>query len=231
MQQKTIRALATDFDGTLATDGVVLPATSEAMRKARATGILMILVTGRELRDFRELGTDLSIFDLAVVENGAILYDPQRDHITPLAPPPPSAFVEELQRRGVSPLSVGMSIVATRVPHEVTVIEVVKDLGLELILTFNKGAVMILPPNVNKASGLVAALELLGMHSSEVAGVGDGENDHAFIDQCGISAAVANSVPMLKEHADLVTQGDEGAGVVEFIEHLLSGTVHVQVQA
>jgi hydroxymethylpyrimidine pyrophosphatase-like HAD family hydrolase len=230
MQQKNIRALATDFDGTIASHGIVPEATIEALHKAREAGMLLILVTGRELRDFELMKTDLSMFDIAVVENGAVLYDPQRDRVTPLAPPASEDFIRELQRRGVSPLSVGSSIVATCEPHEMTVLQAIKDLGLELIVTFNKGAVMVLPPNVNKASGLVAALGLFGMHSAEVAGIGDAENDHAFIDICGLSAAVGNAIPMLKEHADIVTLAEEGAGVIEFIEVLLAGAAHVEVE-
>ena len=230
VQKQSIRALATDFDGTIASHGVVLDETMEALRRAREQGMLLILVTGRELRDFELLGTDLSIFDLCVVENGAVLYDPHRQRTTVLAPPPPPSFVEELERRGVAPISVGASIVATCEPHEMTVLEVIKQQGLELSLIFNKGAVMILPANVNKASGLLAALGLLGLHSAEVAGVGDAENDHAFIDKCGVSAAVANAVPTLMEHADVVTQGAEGTGVVEFINAILSGKIHVEIQ-
>lgn len=229
MQTPKIRAFATDFDGTIASHGVVFPETYEAMRRARDAGMLLILVTGRELSDFQLLQTDLSIFDLAVVENGGVLYDPQRNRTTMLAAPPSEAFVAELERRGVSPLSVGLSIVATVEPHEVTVLEVIRDLGLELAVTFNKGAVMVLPPNVNKASGLLAAINLLGVESSEVAGIGDAENDHAFIDKCGISAAVANALPKLKEHADIVTEGAEGAGAVEFLNALLTGSIHVTI--
>jgi hydroxymethylpyrimidine pyrophosphatase-like HAD family hydrolase len=230
MKQQNIRALATDFDGTIASHGIVPEATITALRKARRAGMILLLVTGRELREFQLMKTDLSIFDLAVVENGAVLYDPQRDRVTPLAAPASPDFVAELQRRGVTPLSVGSSIVATCEPHETTVLQAIKDLGLELIVTFNKGAVMVLPPNVNKASGLVAALSQFGLHSAEVAGIGDAENDHAFIDICGLSAAVANAIPMLKEHADIVTIAEEGAGVIEFIDVLLAGAAHVKVE-
>ena len=43
------------------------------------------------------------------------------------------------------------------VPNDV--LDVIRKLGLELHVIFNKGAVMVLPPQVNKATGLVAALE------------------------------------------------------------------------
>ena len=36
----------------------------------------------------------------------------------------------------------------------------------------------------------------------------DAENDHAFLCLCECSAAVANALPGVKEHADLVLRGD-----------------------
>ena len=56
----------------------------------------------------------------------------------------------------------------------------IRDLGLELDVIFNKGAVMILPAGVNKGTGLEAALKELQLSAHNVVGVGDAENDHAF---------------------------------------------------
>ena len=97
----------------------------------------------------------------------------------------------------------------------------IRELGLELQVIFNKGAVMVLPAGVNKASGLAAALEDLGLSPHNVVAIGDAENDHALLAMAECSAAVANALPMLKARADLVTAGDHGAGVVELIERLI----------
>jgi energy-coupling factor transporter ATP-binding protein EcfA2 len=86
---------------------------------------------------------------------------------------------------------------------------------------FNKDAVMVLPSSVNKATGLHAALAELGFSPHNVVGVGDAENDHVFLQMCEFSAAVANALPALKERTDYVTQGRQGEGVEELIEHLL----------
>jgi hypothetical protein len=139
-----------------------------------------------------------------------------------LAERPPEAFVAALRQREVWPLSFGHVIVATWEPHETTVLEVIRDQGLELQVIFNKGAVMVLPAGVNKATGLSAALHELSLSPHNVVGVGDAENDHAFLSLCECSAAVANALPQLKERADIVTRGDHGAGVVELIEELLA---------
>jgi len=51
----------------------------------------------------------------------------------------------------------------------------IRRLGLELQIIFNKGAVMVLPAGVNKATGLTAALTELELSPHEVVGVGDAE--------------------------------------------------------
>src|SRR5690606_37425096 len=140
----------------------------------------------------------------------------------PLAEPPPALFVEQLKARRIEPLSVGRVIVATREPEEKLMLDVIRELGLELQIIFNKGAVMVLPPGVNKATGLTAALEELGLSPHNVVGVGDAENDHAFMRVCGCSAAVANALPMLKTEVDRVLEGAHGDGVVELIESMIA---------
>jgi hypothetical protein len=87
---------------------------------------------------------------------------------------------------------------------------------------FNKEAVMILPSGVNKATGLAAALKELELSRHEVVGVGDAENDHAFLGLCECAVAVANALPSLKERADLVTKGEDGRGVAELIDRLVA---------
>jgi hypothetical protein len=138
-----------------------------------------------------------------------------------LAEPPPSEFVERLRSSGVEPLSVGHLIVATWEPNETVVLDAIRDLGLELQVTFNKGAVMALPSGVNKASGLQAALEDLALSPHNVVGIGDAENDHAFLDLCELSVAVENALDAVKDRCDHVTEGAQDRGVVELIEQML----------
>ena len=217
------RALASDYDGTLATHGIVDEPTVQAVHRLRNLGVPVLLVTGREMTDLRRLPLDLKMFDLIVAENGGELFNPYDGETVLLGGGPPEGFVDQLHKRGVGPISVGTCVVATWEPHEVAVMETIKDMGLELTLIFNKGAIMVLPPGVNKASGLAAALDRLKIPASDVVGVGDAENDHAFLEACGFGVAVANALPALKEHADHVTQGDHGAGVSELIDGMLSG--------
>jgi hydroxymethylpyrimidine pyrophosphatase-like HAD family hydrolase len=86
----------------------------------------------------------------------------------------------------------------------------------------NKGAVMVLPASVNKATGLGAALEELAIPARNVVGIGDAENDEAFLTMCGCGVAVANALAPLKARTDHVTNGEDGAGVREVIESLIT---------
>jgi hydroxymethylpyrimidine pyrophosphatase-like HAD family hydrolase len=213
--------LCTDYDGTLATEGKVFPETVAALERLIASGRRPVLVTGRELDDLLKVCPYLHLFEYVVVENGALLYEPANGKETPLGPRPPDSFVAALRARGVGPISVGRVIVATWEPHESAVLETIKDQGLELQVIFNKGAVMILPAGVNKATGLTAALERMGLSPHNAVGVGDAENDHALLGLCECGVAVANALPTLKESADFVTTGARGAGVTELINALL----------
>ena len=83
-------ALATDYDGTIAHDGVVDPPTIAALERLRASGRRLVLVTGRELPDLARVMPRLDLFDRVVAENGALLYRPESGAERPLAEPPPA---------------------------------------------------------------------------------------------------------------------------------------------
>jgi hydroxymethylpyrimidine pyrophosphatase-like HAD family hydrolase len=179
--------LISDYDGTLAHDGKVTESTLEALKRVKASGRKLVLATGRELPELLRVFPETSLFDLVVVENGALLFNPATGEKRLLAPPPPPEFVEELRRRGVQPISVGECIVATWHPYESVVLEVIRSLGLELQVIFNKNAVMILPSGINKGTGVRVALDELGLSTHNTLGAGDAENDHAFLGICECS--------------------------------------------
>lgn len=214
-------ALAADYDGTLAENGVVDESTMAALERVRRSGRRSILVTGRQLEDLQQVFPRLDLFDRVVAENGAVLYRPADKQAELLGEPPPAAFVAALRARGVTPLAVGRVIVASWEPQQDTVLEAISDLGLELQIIFNKGAVMVLPAGINKASGLLAALRDLALSPINAVAIGDGENDHALLKACGCSVAVANAVPALRDAADWVTPSPRGAGVTELVDRLL----------
>ncbi len=156
-----------------------------------------------------------------VAENGAVLYVPATRELRLLGEPPPPSFTEALRRKGV-PAESGKVIVATSEPHQAAVLEAIKELGLELHVEFNKGAVMVLPAGTTKRTGLAEALEGMRLSAHNVVGVGDAENDHAFLSFCECAIGVSNALPSLKERCDWVTPSAESAGVVELLDRVLA---------
>jgi HAD superfamily hydrolase (TIGR01484 family) len=221
----SIVALATDYDETLASNGAVAPRTLQALKRLRASGRKLLLVTGRELDDLLRVCPDVGLFDCVIVENGAVLYDPSNRKITAQAPPPPERVVQALRKRGIQPLSVGQSIVATLQRKDAAVRRTIAETGIPMEIIFNRDALMILPPGIDKGSGLVAALKELQLPPEAVVGIGDAENDEPFLRLCGSSIAVANAMPAIKELADVVTIRERGEGVIEVINHILAGTL------
>ncbi|MEX3958722.1 HAD-IIB family hydrolase [Trinickia sp. EG282A] len=214
-------ALATDYDNTLASNGRVAESTWPVLERLRQSGRQLVLVSGRELGDLRTICPRLDLFSRVVAENGGVLYRPDSGEKRLLAPPPPDAFIRALHERGLHEFSVSETLVATMKPYDRIALDAIRELGLDLHVVFNGDAVMVLAPGVTKASGLAAALDELGLSPLNVVGVGDAENDHPLLDACGFSAAVANALPMLKAHADMVTTGAAGRGVEELVAALL----------
>lgn len=222
-------ALATDYDGTLATHGEVDQLTIAALERLKASGRKAVLVTGRERPDLQRIFPRLELFDRVVTENGALLYRPATHQEKLLCEPASERLINCLQSSGI-PVSVGRAIIATREPHEVVVLEAIRELGLELHVIFNKGAVMVLPSGVNKGTGLRRALDELGLSTHTVVGIGDAENDHALLSSCEWGVAVANGLPAIRQRADIVTEQAHGAGVAEIIDRIIAGDLPISTR-
>jgi phosphoglycolate phosphatase (TIGR01487 family) len=216
------RAIACDYDGTLADEGQVRTETIGVLRRCRATSRKLLLVTGRSLDDLRTVFSDLSLFDLVVAENGALLFDPSLGSEEPLCAAPPANFLTLLRERGI-PFTVGKQVVATIRPYEIDILKLVKETNLRLDVAFNRESVMVLPSDVDKGTGLITALARLGIAPAEVVGIGDAENDLPFLRLCGFSVAVANAIESLKEQVDVVTRAGYGAGATEIIDGVVAG--------
>src|SRR5499433_2252156 len=218
-----VHVLACDYDGTIADGGRCSPDVVEALARVRESGRKVLLVTGRMLPDLRSVCADVDrMFDAVVAENGALLYFPETREARALGSAPEPALVEELRRRGV-PFDLGSSIIATTEAYADPALAAIRDTGVERTLVFNKGALMLLPGGVTKGTGLDAALTVLALSPHNMVGIGDAENDHAFLAMSECAVAVADAIPALRERADYVTRAPGDRGVIEFIqEHLVN---------
>lgn len=215
-------ALAAGFDGTLARDGRCDERCIDALRALGATGRKLILVTGRELRELLEIFPEARMFDYVVAENGAVMYRPATRQSEILAQAPPEFLLQELRRRRITPLAVGSSIVTTVPANQAEVSDVLRRLQLDFQLVSNAGKLTIQPADVDKASGVRAALKDLGVSRHNMVAIGDGENDLALFEFAEHAVAVQNADPALRKVADRTTQGPYGDGFLELAHDLIA---------
>jgi hydroxymethylpyrimidine pyrophosphatase-like HAD family hydrolase len=221
------KALACDFDGTLASEDRIGDAARAALHQALQAGLRLILVTGRTFFELTRVCDCLDLFDAVVAENGAVLYFPRDAMIRDQGPVPPTRLLAELDRRNIS-YQVGRVIVGTARADEPGVRDALKAAGVSRDLVYNRGALMLLPAGISKGKGVERVLRSLGLSFQDVLALGDAENDLPFFEACGWGACPANGVPALRERADWVFRGENGEGVAAaitgpIIRGLLSG--------
>ena len=185
-------------------------------------GWALAVVTGRELDDLKAICETLDLFDLAVVENGALLYLPSRREAVYLGEPPPPSLLRQLSKGGIE-FSSGRVVVSAHSQWADAIQALINQLGLSREVILNRDSVMILPAGVDKASGLKTGAARFDIELPQIIGVGDAENDIEFLRACGLSVAVANALDSVKAAVDILMTQSGGQGVVELIrDYLLS---------
>jgi len=218
-----LKALAVDYDGTIAENGRISANTEAALQSLREAGFRLILVSGRRLENIQRVCDVLPLFDAVILENGALAYCPLTHDQRLLAPPVDQDFLTELSGElPEQPLFVGQAMIATAAANARKVEAVIERGGYPLAIVGCGPKIMVLPTGVDKRSGLAAALADLRLRPDEVVAVGDEENDIDLFAGCGLTAAVGNAAPSLKAAADLVLKGDAGQGVCQLIDMLIA---------
>jgi hypothetical protein len=217
------RVLACDFDGTLAVEGVCSDETVEALQRVAASGMRLVLVTGRTWEELIDVFDPGSLFEEIVVENGAVVIDRGSGQEQLLAPRVPPGLVAELQRTGVTPLIVGRVLCSTAWSQEPKLSAAIAKVGVDRQVVRNRDSAMVLPPGISKRTGIEAALRAMGETPAVTVAVGDGENDVALFAVAGVAVAVANAVDVLKARADVVLSEPNGKGIQALAAALVAG--------
>jgi Cof subfamily protein (haloacid dehalogenase superfamily) len=76
-------------------------------------------------------------------------------------------------------------------------------------------------PQVSKGHALAYLANLLGVERSAVMAIGDGCNDLEMLEYAGLSVAMGNADPRVKEQADYITDTNEQDGVAKAIEKFI----------
>lgn len=227
-----IKAISLDIDGTITyRDRTLSIDALKGIRLAERLGLPVMLVTGNSV-PFAEaaavfIGTSgpiiaedggaLSLKEEGTMRKRVFLTDMDEEWI----------LWSELKRRypkaelsySTMERKAGLVLRGT-VPVEV-VREVIGELGLNLVAVDSGFAIHVKKPWINKGTGIKKACEYLGIKPSEVAHVGDGENDLDAFRVVGYRVAVAQAPESLKGKADYVTKKTYGDGGAEAIVHIL----------
>lgn len=217
-----LAAIALDYDGTIAVNGIMDPSVRSVIGEARGAGIAVILATGRRLGDLARAAGDLTCFDAIVAENGSVIHFPSRGRHVLLGYPPNLAFVEELRRRGVV-FELGECLIEADASASGIIIDAIHALEQPLVLTFNRGRVMVLPQAIGKSTGVRHALATLRISIHNTLAIGDAENDHDLLDACEVGVAVEWGSKGLLAVADEIVRGPGPPAVSDYVRQLSRG--------
>lgn len=148
------------------------------------------------------------------------------------APAPPSLCsavdtVNEYRRKGELPLELPATTALVYPPpgtSQQSMISVLRsDSALDLTYS-GKSVIEVRPTGVNKAVGLLAAAEDLGIAQMNIAALGDGNNDVEMLRWARFSISVPNAVDRATEAARWTTSRCRADALVEVVETVRIGT-------
>jgi hydroxymethylpyrimidine pyrophosphatase-like HAD family hydrolase len=214
-------AIATDGDGTVLKDNRMPNEVVTAIKRYHAAGGHVFLVTGETVKQLDEF-PHVELFDRVVCENGPVIYNPGTGEETVLCKGPPKALQEQLRRACGQDVNCGEVVITTKKGEEEPIHEVLNRLQVDWTIINNRKDLLVLPKGIDKVTGLAHVLKEFQLKPEQVAAVGDAENDAVMLDYCGLGVAVADAVPRLKKHAQLITRRGAGHGVIELVDRLLA---------
>ena len=220
MAKSIHEVLMFDYDGTLTLAEAEIPEpTKRVLSELQARNVaLMGIVSGRHLDYLKSVNDDLgNPFSFLVAENGAISHfcDTQETHIIG------KEWAENAKKifaHSDFPIRFFEVMGSAKREYALEIEQVLRKSGLDAKVTPNKDTVMVLPPTVDKGTGVSTAVAHYGATSSiYLTCFGDGENDLALFAPADFRVAMSNSVPALREIADVVTEAPGGLGVEEYL--------------
>lgn len=211
-------AFAVDCDRTLTgTDFMPDPEALFAIAELRKAGFRCVLVTGRSKVDLERFPTIGEAFDAYALEGGAV-WGPWN---ALMGPSNVDIVLKAADR--VSEAGVAIERRSTSFAGPLTSLAILQEKAADCSLHINVDRVDVLPPGLDKGTGLDGALGSLGIRGAHVVAIGDGENDIALFERSHVALAVANAVPALKEIADEVLPAPGPAAVIDAVRRLLKG--------
>jgi Cof subfamily protein (haloacid dehalogenase superfamily) len=105
------------------------------------------------------------------------------------------------------------------IENETAMQEIMSLQDIAEITFWHNGAVDIVPRGVSKALGIDEIRKVYGIALSETMGIGDGENDIEMLKHCAVAVAMGNSLDLVKEAADYVTDDIDKDGIYQALKY------------
>ncbi|MCE4624336.1 MAG: phosphoglycolate phosphatase [Desulfurococcales archaeon] len=226
-----LKLVATDVDGTITVRrGSLLLSIEavEAIRELERNGIKVSLVSGNSVPVTAGLSRYVGATGPTVAENGCVVFSHGRIYHV-CKGRPSSELVERIKELGfreswqnafrfhdLAFLHDSKEEMAALIPE---VEKIVQAEGMRIL--WSGYAIHIQPPNGGKGRGLKFAAELAGVRPSEIAAVGDGDNDADMFEIAAFRACPSDASEGLKRLADYVASRPGGAGFAEVARYIL----------
>jgi hydroxymethylpyrimidine pyrophosphatase-like HAD family hydrolase len=210
--------LACDLDRTLTGPDLVPDAMAlAALAQLRRAGVACVLVTGRSFPAVSKHEALREAFDAIAVEGGAEWGT--WDHR--LGPGGKQVLFEAASRLEAEGIQVRRR--NSSFSCSVEVLEAVRKSASGCSVNVNVDRVDVLPPGLDKGTGLDGALSTIGRRSAFTVAIGDGENDIPMFLRASLGVATGNATDALKEVADIVLDEPGPAAVIRLASDILLG--------
>jgi phosphoglycolate phosphatase (TIGR01487 family) len=219
---RLITSFAIDIDGTITENGggmLHLPAVLE-LRILERMGFKVIFVTGRSSFEAYTLAVFAGTTKISVAENGGVITRGPQDHLIlgdkKICIEGYNVLRDNIDGIRSKPVFGRMSeVVLCRNFDIVEAQKILNEHRLALYLSDSKYAYHINQRGIDKATGLIKALQILGLDASDSVAIGDSETDIPLFRSCGYSICLGHAEKNVKQNASQVVSARHGEGLVQ----------------
>lgn len=239
------KLIALDMDGTLLNEEKkISPENAEAIRQATEAGKIVIMSTGRGAVSALPYIQELGLTSPMVVVNGGEVWEtPDKLLRRTLLPVETVSKLHELalehdcwwwaysvegvfnrEREGLDIANsewLKFGFFSENAEKLQCIRSTVTSWGTLEITNSHPSNIELNPLGINKANGVEAVCQLLGIQMSEVIAMGDSENDITMIHEAGLGVAMGNAQDEVKRIADMTTVTNEESAVATIIHTYL----------
>ncbi len=201
-----------------------LPAILE-LRILEQMGFRVIYVTGRSSFEAYTLAVFAGTTKISVAENGGVITKSPQEHLVlgdkKICMEGYNVLKNNINGVKCKEVFSRMSeVVLCRNFDIVDAQRILDQHGLGLYLSDSMYAFHINQRGINKSTGLIKALQILGLDAGNSVAIGDSETDIPLFRSCGYSISLGHAEEKVKQKASIAVNAKHGEGLVQAIQLL-----------